>query len=489
MDDQPSAAPLDKKTNALKTLLDLVYLHTLPAYGNSIFYGLGFLAFTALSMLLATGTVLAVMGTTWWLHSSWGIYLRSVHLWSVQALIAVLVLHMLVAFTTSAFKAPRRMIWVFGATMFCLILIQTEFGYGLRGDFSSQFRAVSGADFWNGAYLGHILNPLSTMQEYALHISIIPITILLLFIGHFLLIKRYGIAKPYRADVSYRMVPADHTIMWARGAALVFAILVLAGFFPSPYVEPVTIASVAQADQHKVAKALFDEFARSSDTATYLDSIDPYTFDTRDVYVVRPYEMMVTASGGTDAWKIFSAASPDDQQRYIDEASKRYPDDPGAASTDASSTAGTSDATSSDPILAMINTLEPATSNGLYEAMLNDEQPSANYTYSLRFLNDMSALEDRATELGFSTEQGGMAKDENGHLFAPAPGSWWLSPLWALNSAFDLPNNDHGDRIAAEIFGLVMLLLITFPYIPYLNRIPEWLHIAPFIWRRGGKTQ
>lgn len=419
--------------NALQVLKDKLYIHTLPSYGNKIFYGLGFLTLTSLVLLVITGLVLAFMGESWWLGSPWGIYARSVHLWSVQAFIAFMILHMLVGFTTSGFKPPRRFVWVLGALIFCLALIQTEFGYGLRGDFSSQFRAVSGADFWNGAYLGWWLNPLNHAQAFALHVAIIPLVILVLFFIHYLLERTYGIAKPYRSDVSYRMVAADHTVMYVRGVILAIAIVVLAYLFPSPYVPPLRIADVARQDPALVAATLGAEYDRSSDTATYLDSINPYSYDTQQVYVFVPYTMIV---GGT--------------------------------ATDSS---------------AMIQALMPAVQSGLYESVVSGEDPAANDTYTLRLLNDMGALEAKAGTLNFATEQWGMAKDENGHLAAFPPGSWWFMPLALLNSAFDLPNNDNGDRIAAEALGLIMLLLITFPYIPYLNRLPELLHLAPLIWR------
>ncbi|MDE2079004.1 MAG: cytochrome b N-terminal domain-containing protein [Patescibacteria group bacterium] len=438
--EQGGAPEANPRANAFKTLRDVIYLQKLPSYGNKIFYGLGFLALTSLLFLIVSGTILAFMGQNWWLHAPLGIYTRSVHLWSVQAFIAILLLHILVGFLTSGFKPPRRMVWVFGAAIFTLVLFQTEFGYGLRGDFSSQFRAVSGADFWNGARLGYWINPLSHLQEFAIHTAIIPIAILGLFILHFILIRTYGISKPYRSDIKYKMVAADHRIMWTRGAFLAVAILVLAFFFHSPYVPPSTIAGVAASNPSLVSSTLADEYARTSDTATYLDSIDPYTFDTRDVFVVKPYEALTGATAATSS-------------------------------------------------SAMVSALMPAALNGTYEAYLDSVDP-APYTYSLRFLNDMGVLEERAGALGFSTEQWGMAKDENGHfLNGLPPGSWWMTPLGALNSAFDLLDNPNGDEIAAYTFAAILFLFITFPYLPYLNRIPEYLGVAPLIWKEKEENE
>jgi len=427
------------RTNALSTLMDKVYFHRLPSYANKIFYGLGFLALTCLVLLAASGILMAFMGQAWWLHNPWGVYVRSVHLWTVQAFIAILILHMLVAFTTSAFKPPRRMVWVFGATILCLAFITTEFGYGLRGDFSSQFRAVSGADFWNGSFLGWWINPLSSLQDFAIHTMIIPFIILALFVLHYLLERTYGISKPYRSDIKYKMVAANHTVMYVRGIVLVAAIAVLAFFFHSPYVPAVTIEGVATQQPALVEQTLTDEYNRTSDTATYLDSIDPYTFDTRQVYILEPYQQLAASSFATS-----STSTPD--------------------------------------LATMIAAIMPATRSGLYQSLLDSEDPAPE-TYTLRFLNDMDVLEAKAGTLGFDTEQSGMAKDENGHLLGLPPGSWWLTPLAVLNSTFNLPANPNGDFIAAETLGFIMLIFIAFPYIPYLNRLPELLHLAPFIWK------
>ncbi len=469
--DTPSYGP---RTNAFKTLIDKIYIHRLPSYGNKLFFSLGFLALTSLVILAATGTALAFMGQTWWLTNPWGIYFRSVHLWTVQAFIAILILHALVGFSTSGFRPPRRMVWVFGAIIFCLVLIQTEFGYGLRGDFDSQYRAVSGADFWNGAHLGYWLNPLNYSQTFAIHVLIIPLSILLLFIGHYLLVHTYGISRPFRKDIPYKEVPANHTALFIRGGVLAAAILVLAFFFHSPYVPAVRIADIANQNPQLVATTLLQEFDHTSGTATYFDSIDPYTFDTRMVFVVTPYEQYLMGSQNNNAWTAFQHESPAAQQVSIQQA-KQYLT---AAAID-----GYAMASTTNPVIALVGMLMPMAQSGLYESLLSQENPSINDTYTLRFLNDMNVLEAKATSLNMDTAQWGMAKDETGSVWKLPPGSWWLLPLGIVNSAFNLLNNSYGDQIAGEILGLVMLIFILFPYIPYLNRLPEVLPFAPLIQR------
>lgn len=471
---EQNAAPEDypAKTNALSVLKDKVYIHRLPSYANKIFFGLGFLALTSLLMLICSGVILAFMGQQWWLFNPFGIYVRSVHLWSVQAFIAILILHFLVAFVTSGFRPPRRMVWVLGATIFCLALIQTEFGYGLRGDFASQFRAVSGADFWNGAYLGYWVNPLNYSQSFVIHVAIIPLTILGLFAAHYILEHSFGISKPYKPEVKYKMVAADHRVMYLRGIYLVAAILVLAFIFHSPYVPAVRIADIAQSDPNLVETTLLAELTHTSDTATYVDSIDPYAFDTASVFVEVPYEEFTASSGGQDAWQTFIREPQAIQQANLDEAN-----------TFVNATDTSAYASSTNPVIGMLRTLVPMTTSGMYESIVSGENTSINSTYVLRFLSDMGVPETRASTLNMDTLQWGMVKDETGSAWGPPPGSWWYLPLALVNTAFDLPNNPNGDRIAGEMLGFLMLLFILFPYIPYLNQLPEKLNLAPFIWK------
>lgn len=456
---------------------DKIYIHRLPSYGNKIFYGLGFLALTSLMTLVVTGVIMVFFGPTWWLTDHVGAYVRSIHDWAVQAFIAVLILHFSVVFFTSGFKLPRRIVWVLGATIFCLALIQTEFGYGLRGDFQSQWRAISGADFWNGAHLGYWLSPDNFQQVFGLHTLIIPAIIFGLFFLHYLLERSYGIAKPYRKDIKVTMVAADHTVMYQRGAVLVVLILVLAFIFPSPYVKPYNVERVASADPNLLGQTLVQEFTRTSGTATYLDGIDPYTYDTRQAYVTTPYQKYLTTTGKSDALVAFSAAPQASQQRMIDEATKYYADN----------TSVPAPLVATNPLITTTNDLIAMAKSGLYQGVIDQEDPATNPLRSLRFLSDTGVLDAEALKVTMATEEWGMAREETGEgLTRVPPGSWWFAPIGLLNSTV-LAGDDNGDRDAAILLGVFMLLFITFPYLPWINRLPELFHVAPLIWREKGK--
>src|SRR5665213_204129 len=141
-----------------------------PAYANKFIYSLGFLSMTCFVVLIITGIAMVAFGPDWWLTSEVGRYFRSVHLWATQAFVLFMILHLLIVFFSSGFKKPRRLTWVIGALMFVFVLLESEFGYILRGDFSSQWRGLQAADLYNGSGIGAWVNNINYQQIYGIHI-------------------------------------------------------------------------------------------------------------------------------------------------------------------------------------------------------------------------------------------------------------------------------------------------------------------------------
>lgn len=430
----------------------------------------------AFMLLIFTGVIMTFFGPSWWLTNSLGSYVRSVHLWATQAFVIFMILHLLVVFFTSGFKKPRRLSWVLGVLMLFIVLAETEFGYVLRGDFSSQWRGLQGADFYNGGGLGWYLNPLNYRQIYGVHIVIVPLTIICLLFLHYVLVRVLGIAKPYREDVKVKEVPADHNKLFLRAGVAIVVILGLAALLPSPYIKATTIQSVVQDDPVLIGKTLASEFDNSSDTATYLDNIDPYGFNARTVFVSTPYHLYLqNQPGATDNLQVFNAESKDVQAQQVKDVQDYFGQDkpdPNQAPK--------------NPVMSVVNSLTEMAKAGLYEPALNNSGNSGSFndgsTYVERFLSDTGVLEEKATLLNITTDQYGMIREEKGNT----PGAWWLAPIGVLNHTV-LKNTDNGDRDAAIIFGSLILTLLAFPFIPYVNQIPDKLKVYKLIWREKGK--
>jgi len=472
MDESPSTSPTDSKHPLIDGLNGLM-IEKVPSYGNKFLYSLGFLSMISFLVLIATGLFMVFFGPNWWLTTRTGGYMRSVHMWSTQAFVLFMILHLLIVFFTSGFRKPRRLTWVLGVLMLFVVLAETEFGYILRGDFSSQWRALQGADFYNGTGAGSWINPLNYAQVYGIHIALVPFALLGLVGLHYLLVRVLGIAKPYRKDVVAPTVKANHKLLFIRGGVLLILLLLLAVILPSPYLSPVTIQTIAKEDPNLMAATLVNEFSGASDTAGYMDNIDPYTFDSRVVFVDTPYSQLLAAQpGATDAMAAFNALSADDQTAALKALSDYY------GSTDPDP-----NAVPKGPATDVVTALTSMAAAGLYEpALLSTNvglKNASTATFADRFLADTGALEEQATQLGITTEQYGMIREETGN----APGAWWLSPIGLLNHTV-LVNDDNGDRDGAIIFGSLLITMLAFPFIPWVNRLPDVLKVHALVWRK-----
>jgi hypothetical protein len=133
-------------------------------------------------------------------------------------------------------------------------------------------------------------------------------------------------------------------------------------------------------------------------------------------------------------------------------------------------------------LVQVINSLTTMAQAGLYEPALNSESSTGQLngsTYVSRFLSDTGVLKDKATALNITTDQYGMVREGAGN----APGAWWLVPIGLLNHTV-LANDNNGDRDAAIIFGSLLLTMLAFPFIPYVNQLPDKLRVWKLIWRQ-----
>ena len=456
----------------LKKSLQPLMIQEGPSYVNKLFYSLGFLTMIAFVLLIVSGVIMSVFGPDWWLTDGVGKYMRSIHLWSTQAFVVFMILHLMIVFLTSAFKPPRRLTWILGVLMLMFVMLESEFGFVLRGDFSSQWRSLQGADFYNGSGLGYWINSLNYKQIYGIHIVAIPLLILGLLFLHYLLVRVLGIARPYRKEIEVKTVRANHYVLFARGGVVIVAILALAYMFPSPFLKPTTIAGIAQSDPTLVAQTLVKEFSASSDTASYKDNIAPYTFSTRGVYVDAPYKQLLQINTtATDQLAVFDKQSSALQQKQLESAATFY-----------ENWDGSSKLPQNNPAIIVVGSLVAMAKSGLYESSINSAntvaKPSDSTTYVLRFLADTGVLETRAIGLNMTTDQYGMLHEESTN----APGAWWLAPIGLLNHTV-LKGDANGDRDAALLFGSFFLVMIAYPYIPLVNQIPDKLKIYKIIWR------
>lgn len=168
----------------------------MPTYVNSVAYLFGVSALSAFVLLILTGTVMSLFGPDWYHGSAVGHLVNSLHFWSVQALFAMIVLHLTSKFFMAAWRDGRWKTWMVGILTFAVSVFAGLTGFLLQTNWDSQWIAVQAKDFVNSMGIGAFFNPMNTGQVLTLHIVVLPLTIMA-FVGlHLFLVRRESPVKP-----------------------------------------------------------------------------------------------------------------------------------------------------------------------------------------------------------------------------------------------------------------------------------------------------
>lgn len=188
----------------------------IPDFTTNPMYCLGGIALTAFLLQLLTGPLLAMYyrptpseayeSVRFIMESVYlGSLIRSMHHWGANFMAAAVVLHMLRVFFTGAYKKPRELTWVFGATLFALTLGQLVIGYALPFNQIGYWATniviqVTGAMPFVGEPLmgivqgGTSIGAKTLSRFYVIHVFIIPAAILGALLIKFAMIRRQAIS-------------------------------------------------------------------------------------------------------------------------------------------------------------------------------------------------------------------------------------------------------------------------------------------------------
>jgi ubiquinol-cytochrome c reductase cytochrome b subunit len=173
-----------------------------PVYVASWIYVFGVATIAALIVVLASGLILGLKGPAWWHVSGTGKFFNSIHLWGVEVLFFVMVVHLWGKFFMGSWRGGRGLTWVSGAVIF-LVAIGTAFtGYLSQQNFDSQWIASEGKDGLNSVGIGAFFNVADFGQMYTWHVILLPVAVVALAVWHVLLVRRHGVVPPYQAKTS-----------------------------------------------------------------------------------------------------------------------------------------------------------------------------------------------------------------------------------------------------------------------------------------------
>jgi len=190
-------------------------MHPVPAKAASWWYVFGSAATVLLMLQVATGILLALVYTPsasegWkslqFLNNNvtLGWYLRAMHGWGSDFMIAIVLIHMCQVFLFGAYKFPRELTWIVGVILLLMTLGMAFTGQVLRFDQDAYWGLGIGASIMSrvpviGAPLVHfmlggsIIAGPTLSRFFALHVFVIP-GILLAAVGvHVWMVLRLGI--------------------------------------------------------------------------------------------------------------------------------------------------------------------------------------------------------------------------------------------------------------------------------------------------------
>jgi hypothetical protein len=491
-----------------------------PGYVRSWVYVFGVGSLAAFGVAVVSGFALALGGPDWWRYNSVGHFFNSLHLWSVELFMALLVIHLWGKFWMAAWRGKRAWTWITGVVAFVASVVECFTGYLSQQNFDSQWISTSGKDAFNAAGIGAIWNAMNFGQMLMWHIVLVPIVLTAIIGAHILLVRVRGVSHPLPGTIATpgrgtarqrrKALATADAAPW-RGATRRYDILKegtvagviilaltfgLAGLLSSPNVPELSVqtwARVAPADFLATAST---ELNGTSLTATYGP---PYNtngtpqkilfapanifgvtqpINSAEDFVLAPLNTAAVGNPRLAAALGTYRAAPAAQQL-------RWANAYASAVTKVKFAGGVPviPPAADGPIPVMLaNELVMARSGALDTDLLaKNAFYGTNYTLPLMFVNDGSYFASQAEAMHLGGDQWGVMNETGSYPGQP----WlWLYTLWYQTSWGNSPN---ADLIAIYMTGLATILLLLVPFIPGLRDLPRLIPVHRLIWRRGNE--
>ena len=164
-----------------------------------VFTGILLMTSYSPSSSMAWASVFYISHDMWW-----GWFIRGVHHFAAQAMVVLLVLHLLQVLWAGAYRRPREFNWWFGMALLFLTLGFSLTGYLLPWDQKGYWATKVATNIMGGApvagpYLQKILvggpdyGNQTVTRFYGLHVGVLPTLLVLCLAAHIALFRRHGI--------------------------------------------------------------------------------------------------------------------------------------------------------------------------------------------------------------------------------------------------------------------------------------------------------
>ena len=491
-----------------------------PAYVRSWVYVFGVASLAALGVAIVSGFAIALGGPDWWHYNSMGHFFNSLHLWSVELFMALLVIHLWGKFWMAAWRGRRALTWITGVVAFMASIVECFTGYLSQSNFDSQWISASAKDAFNSAGIGSIWNAMNFGQMLLWHVVLVPIALLAIVGGHILLVRVRGVSHPLPTPAQARTyqgswwqrrkaMDKDDAAPW-RGrtrrydilkegsiAATIVLVLVIAlgWVLGSPDVPPATVQSWARVAPADFLGTAATELNGTSMSAQYgppynngSGSVQRLWFSPQEwAGVTQPINsahdfvlLPVSIYGRTNAparaaLATYQAAPASQQMAWVNAYAK--------AETHVKFVGGNPviPAGSYGPVATMLNAELSMARSGALDADLLAQHAfyGSNYTKPILFMGDGQYFSGLADQMHLSGEEWGVMNETGSYPGQP----WlWLYDLWYSVPGFS--SSANVDLIAVYMTGLATILLLAVPFIPGLRDVPRWIPVHRLIWRK-----
>ena len=189
--------------------------HRIPRETSSWFYVFGSAAFVVFMLQIVTGIMLALIyvpsaGEAWSSlqilnHDiSLGWYVRALHGWGSNFMVAIVLIHMVQVFLFGAYKFPRELTWIVGVFLLIVTLGMAFTGQVLRFDQDAYWGLGIGASIASRVPLigpaivnlmlgGPIIGGATLSRFFALHVFVVPGLLIAFVSVHLLMVLKLGI--------------------------------------------------------------------------------------------------------------------------------------------------------------------------------------------------------------------------------------------------------------------------------------------------------
>ncbi len=266
--------------------------HPVPRKSASWFYVFGSAALTVFILQIFTGIMLALIyvpsaGEAWnslqYLNHgvTLGWFLRGVHGWGSNFMVAIVLIHMVQVAMFGAYKFPRELTWIIGVFLLLMTLGMAFTGQVLRFDQDAYWglgigAAICGRVPFVGAWVVHLLlgGPIiagdTLSRFFAIHVFVIPGLLLAFAFVHIFMTLKHGVSdwpmpgrlvrrstyeREYHELTAKTGIPFVPDAAWKDAvfaAAIVFAVMACAFYFgpfgPTGTPDPTIIQSVPKPD-------------------------------------------------------------------------------------------------------------------------------------------------------------------------------------------------------------------------------------------------